>query len=46
MPKSPGEDGVVSLLIEDEDRMDTAVFIVVLDDAGTLKAQIMTKIGK
>ena len=45
-PKEPGKDGMISLLVEDEDRMDTAAFIVVIDETGNPKAQILTTIGK
>jgi hypothetical protein len=44
--KSPLADGSVSLLVEDEDRMGQAAFVVVFDESGSLRAQTHTTIGE
>lgn len=44
-PKAPGQEGKTSLLVEDEDRIGEAVFVVVLAESGLVRAQILTTIG-
>jgi len=44
-PKSPDQDGEVSLLVEDEDRIGEAAFVVALAKNGLIRAQILTTIG-
>jgi len=44
-PKSPDQDGEVSLLVEDEDRIGEAAFVVALAKSGLICAQILTTIG-
>src|SRR6266487_1596527 len=44
-PKSPNMDGTMSVLIEDEDRMGEAAFIVVLTSDGTVRKQTLVTIG-
>ncbi len=44
-PKEPGEDGALSLLIEDEDNIEKAAYVIVYDSNDQLLAQLKTKIG-
>ena len=44
-PASPGEDGTVSLLVEDADRLGEAAFIVVFGPDGTTLHQTHTTVG-
>ncbi len=44
-PKAPEADGIVSLLLEDEDTAGTSAFIVVLTSSGLIQAQQATVIG-
>ena len=43
--KVPGEDGALSLLIEDEDNIGKAAYVIVYDGNDQLLAQLKTKIG-
>lgn len=45
-PASPFESGEISLLVEDEDKLETAAFIVVVAANGQLCAQMHTTIGE
>jgi hypothetical protein len=45
LSKAPSEDGSVSVLVEDEDRVGEAAAIVVLGNDGLVSAQIFTTIG-
>jgi hypothetical protein len=44
-PKPPNSDGIVSILVEDDDRMGEAALIVILDSNGKPVKQILTTIG-
>ena len=43
--KSPDPDGSVSLLVEDEDRIGEAAFVIVVSKTGLARAQVLTTVG-
>jgi hypothetical protein len=44
-PKEPAADGTVSLMVADEDLLETAAYVVVLAADGTVQMQRITSVG-